>query len=320
MREGRILARRRQGWPAREVRAALPDATPARAVPAALAVASSPSGPAASAAPAGRHRRRSPTFPAIQSSSIPRSRRVRPHCSVRRARRQRALHHLAGTIDADAAQLAAAALRLPALAEREPIRGDGDRARLRSLAARLHARSQLHARQGALGQVADVGQRHADHRDGQGARSVRVRDRDDAGVRGGAHDVRGRPGRRARQDRRTGRSPTAWVRSRDSASAKKGSRTCSFPSQVVARDPAKETCIGCHAATPDGNAVGFALGQGLLPRQHRRHPHGLGRDGPAVCHVNGARRTPQARGDADLLAGALERRAIASSSSATPAT
>src|SRR3954469_3842148 len=35
------------------------------------------------------------------------------------------------------------------------------------------------------------------------------------------------------------------------------------PSQVVARDPAKETCIGCHAATPDGNAVGFALGQGL---------------------------------------------------------
>jgi len=35
------------------------------------------------------------------------------------------------------------------------------------------------------------------------------------------------------------------------------------PSQVVARDPVKETCIGCHAATPDGNAVGFALGQGL---------------------------------------------------------
>jgi hypothetical protein len=35
------------------------------------------------------------------------------------------------------------------------------------------------------------------------------------------------------------------------------------PGQVVARDPAKETCIGCHSATPDGNAVGFALGQGL---------------------------------------------------------
>jgi hypothetical protein len=35
------------------------------------------------------------------------------------------------------------------------------------------------------------------------------------------------------------------------------------PAQVVARDPARETCIGCHAATPDGNAVGFALGQGL---------------------------------------------------------
>ena len=35
------------------------------------------------------------------------------------------------------------------------------------------------------------------------------------------------------------------------------------PAQVVARDPAKETCIGCHAATPDGDAVGFALGQGL---------------------------------------------------------
>jgi hypothetical protein len=35
------------------------------------------------------------------------------------------------------------------------------------------------------------------------------------------------------------------------------------PAQVVARDPTKETCIGCHAATPDGNAVGFALGEGL---------------------------------------------------------
>jgi hypothetical protein len=39
--------------------------------------------------------------------------------------------------------------------------------------------------------------------------------------------------------------------------------TVLVPAQVVARDPAKETCIGCHAATPDGNAVGFALGQGL---------------------------------------------------------
>jgi hypothetical protein len=42
-----------------------------------------------------------------------------------------------------------------------------------------------------------------------------------------------------------------------------GVETVLVPSQVVARDPAKETCIGCHAATPDGNAVGFALGQGL---------------------------------------------------------
>jgi hypothetical protein len=39
--------------------------------------------------------------------------------------------------------------------------------------------------------------------------------------------------------------------------------TVLVPGQVVARDPSKETCIGCHAATPDGNAVGFALGEGL---------------------------------------------------------
>jgi hypothetical protein len=35
------------------------------------------------------------------------------------------------------------------------------------------------------------------------------------------------------------------------------------PSQVVARDPTTETCIGCHSATPDGTAVGFALGEGF---------------------------------------------------------
>jgi hypothetical protein len=35
------------------------------------------------------------------------------------------------------------------------------------------------------------------------------------------------------------------------------------PTQVTARDPSTETCIGCHAATPDGDAVGFALGQGF---------------------------------------------------------
>jgi hypothetical protein len=35
------------------------------------------------------------------------------------------------------------------------------------------------------------------------------------------------------------------------------------PSQVQARNPTTETCIGCHSATPDGNSVGFALGQGL---------------------------------------------------------
>ena len=42
-----------------------------------------------------------------------------------------------------------------------------------------------------------------------------------------------------------------------------GIETVLEPSQVVARNPATETCIGCHAATPDGNAVGFALGQGF---------------------------------------------------------
>ena len=42
-----------------------------------------------------------------------------------------------------------------------------------------------------------------------------------------------------------------------------GVETVLTPSQVQARDPTHETCIGCHAATPDGNGVGFALGQGL---------------------------------------------------------
>lgn len=34
------------------------------------------------------------------------------------------------------------------------------------------------------------------------------------------------------------------------------------PSQVAAKT-ATETCIGCHSATPDGDSVGFALGQGF---------------------------------------------------------
>lgn len=42
-----------------------------------------------------------------------------------------------------------------------------------------------------------------------------------------------------------------------------GVETVLVPSQVVARTPNTETCIGCHAATPDGDAVGFALGQGF---------------------------------------------------------
>jgi WD40-like Beta Propeller Repeat len=42
-----------------------------------------------------------------------------------------------------------------------------------------------------------------------------------------------------------------------------GTEDVLVPSQVQARNPKTETCIGCHAATPDGENVGFSLGQGL---------------------------------------------------------
>jgi hypothetical protein len=41
-----------------------------------------------------------------------------------------------------------------------------------------------------------------------------------------------------------------------------GTEDVLVPSQVVAKT-ATETCIGCHAATPDGDSVGFALGEGF---------------------------------------------------------
>jgi hypothetical protein len=41
-----------------------------------------------------------------------------------------------------------------------------------------------------------------------------------------------------------------------------GTRTVLVPDQVEART-STEICIGCHAATPDGNGVGFALGMGF---------------------------------------------------------
>jgi hypothetical protein len=42
-----------------------------------------------------------------------------------------------------------------------------------------------------------------------------------------------------------------------------GTEDVLVPSQVQARNPSTETCIGCHSATPDGDGVGFSLGQGL---------------------------------------------------------
>lgn len=42
-----------------------------------------------------------------------------------------------------------------------------------------------------------------------------------------------------------------------------GTQTVLVPGQVQARNPTSENCIGCHAATPDGEAVGFSLGQGF---------------------------------------------------------
>jgi hypothetical protein len=41
-----------------------------------------------------------------------------------------------------------------------------------------------------------------------------------------------------------------------------GTESVLVVSQVQARGPT-ETCIGCHAATPDGGGVGFSLGEGL---------------------------------------------------------
>jgi hypothetical protein len=41
-----------------------------------------------------------------------------------------------------------------------------------------------------------------------------------------------------------------------------GTRTVLVPSQVKART-STEICIGCHAATPDGDGVGFSLGMGF---------------------------------------------------------
>jgi hypothetical protein len=42
-----------------------------------------------------------------------------------------------------------------------------------------------------------------------------------------------------------------------------GTQTVLVPGQVQARNPTTENCIGCHAATPDGESVGFSLGQGF---------------------------------------------------------
>jgi len=41
-----------------------------------------------------------------------------------------------------------------------------------------------------------------------------------------------------------------------------GTEDVLIPAQVANRNPTTETCIGCHAATPDGQAVGFGLGRG----------------------------------------------------------
>ena len=62
------------------------------------------------------------------------------------ARRRRALHHLADRGDADAAQLAAAALRAGARRRREPVRDRPDGRRVRAPAAHLHAQPEHGAR------------------------------------------------------------------------------------------------------------------------------------------------------------------------------
>ena len=79
------------------------------------------------------------------------------------------------------------------------------------------------------------------------------------------------------------------------------------PSQVVARNPTTETTIGnACPATPDGNAVGFALEEGVLLRQHRRRQRGLGRMVPSYVTPTALATLPGSWRGYDLLTGSLE--------------
>ena len=126
--------------------------------------------------------------------------------------------------------------------------------------------------------------------------------------RGRADQLRDRAGRRARQDRllgagRRGRRLAQGIRHRRRGDAERARAVAGR-----ARKTATETCIGCHAATPDGNGVGFALGEGFYFDSVADIRQGQAGTVPAYVTPTALAHDPEARRDSRLLAGALERR------------
>ena len=79
------------------------------------------------------------------------------------------------------------------------------------------------------------------------------------------------------------------------------------PSQVQTR-AANDTCIGCHAATPDGNSVGFTMGPQNYFNQLANVTAGAVGTTPVVRDGGGAGDDADAARHPGLFAGALERR------------
>jgi len=79
------------------------------------------------------------------------------------------------------------------------------------------------------------------------------------------------------------------------------------PSQVVAKT-ATETCIGCHSATPDGDSVGFALGQGFYYDSVADIRQGHAGAVPSYVTPSALAAIRQLGGIPGVLKGALERR------------
>ena len=95
-------------------------------------------------------------------------------------------------------------LRAGARGRREPVRDRPQRAGIRAPASHLHAQPEHGADRRSLEPPAHVDQRHDDHRDGARAADGRGRRGSARAVGPRRIDVRGRAGRRARQDRLLG--------------------------------------------------------------------------------------------------------------------